>query len=264
MRDSVRETSLCGPQEIWEFAFIFFPKRDTGLQFAALVEWGKMSCRACAQSQACRSPGCISTVIPTGAWTKREMPVDLHPKSQPLLVPGFSRLHGFLEDPVDLSFVRKISGQLELPPGKWLAPTATCLSTQVPRGAVHPWSSAPLHPGVPFEDIPAYETNLPWGNAACAYQSTLLPLAACPCLPSLWSLLPQGNASCHTSRLLNTDSLGKFLCLWSPWSGPWRAPRFWGQKGGLQCFTYPLCNTKQGLGTPRPFFRAQSLAWQSG
>lgn len=106
-------------------------------------------------------------LIPAGAWAKWEMPAHLQPpKSQPIkaiLISGFSRLHGFLEDPIALCFVRKISGKLELPPGKWLAPTDTCLSTQVPRGAIHPWSipGAPLHPGVPFEDIAAYETNLP-------------------------------------------------------------------------------------------------------
>lgn len=101
-----------------------------------------MRCRACAQSQPCRPAGCISSAIPAGAWAKREMPVDLQPpKSQLLLVPGFSRLHGCLEDPVGLCFVRKISGKLEVPPGKWLAPTDTYLSTRVPRGAIHPWST---------------------------------------------------------------------------------------------------------------------------
>lgn len=93
-----------------------------------------MFCRACAQGQPCRPAGCISTIIPAGAWAKWEMAVDLPPpKCQPLLVPGLFRLHGFLEDPIGLCFVRKISGKLELLSGKWLAPTDTCLSNSQGR-----------------------------------------------------------------------------------------------------------------------------------
>lgn len=120
-----------------------------------------MSCRACALQTSQMHQHSNSS----RNWAKQEVPVDLPPpKSQPLLVPGFSRLYELLEGPIGPCFVRKISGRQELPPGKWLAPTDTCLSTQIPRGkAINPWSipGAPLHPGVPFEDIPAYETALP-------------------------------------------------------------------------------------------------------
>lgn len=87
------------------------------------------------------------------------------------MVPEVSRLRGLLEDPAPLHFRRKISGNPAPRPGMQL-PRAPASPLRFPR-VIHPGSTQ----GVPFEDIPAYETALP-EDTACAYQSAPLPLAA--------------------------------------------------------------------------------------
>lgn len=113
---------------------------------------------------------CLQPASARATW---EMPAALQPLWPCLpMVPEVSRLRGLLEDLVPLHFRRKISGNPALHPRTQL-PRVPASPLRFPR-VIHPGSTQ----GVPFEDIPAYETALP-EDTACAYQSAQLPLAAC-------------------------------------------------------------------------------------